>query len=35
MDYQKEKFFNLIYNCIKNNKILRNKFNKGCEKPLH
>ena len=32
---ENEKKPNPIYNCIKKNKILRNKFNQGRERPAH
>ena len=35
MNHQKEKESHPIYNCIKKNKIPRNKFNQGGKRPVH
>lgn len=35
INYQRNYKNNPIYNCIKGNKIRRNKFNEGGERPVH
>lgn len=35
MGFLKKKEIDFIYNSIKNNKILRNKFNQQGERPIH